>query len=115
MRPAPTPRPRGSGAVRGLSRLPSAVRFRGRVGRKEIRPRRRPKSSNHRRRTGGVGESANTAIWCPAMDTFEIDTPHGPARAHVDAAPKPAGTLILGHGAGGGVEAVDIQAAAAVA
>ena len=49
------------------------------------------------------------------MDELEIETPHGPARAHVDAATKPAGTLILGHGAGGGVEAVDIQAAADVA
>jgi predicted alpha/beta-hydrolase family hydrolase len=46
------------------------------------------------------------------MDEFEIETPHGPARAHVDAAAKPAGTLVLGHGAGGGVGAVDIKAAA---
>ena len=49
------------------------------------------------------------------MDAFEIETPHGPARAHVDVAAKPAGTLVLGHGAGGGVEAVDIAAAAEVA
>ena len=49
------------------------------------------------------------------MDAIEIETPHGPARAHIDAAAKPAGTLVLGHGAGGGVEAVDIQAAAEVA
>ena len=49
------------------------------------------------------------------MDALEIETPHGPARAHVDAAATPAGTLVLGHGAGGGVEAVDIQAAAGVA
>ena len=49
------------------------------------------------------------------MDAIEIETPHGPARAHLDVAAKPAGTLVLGHGAGGGVEAVDIQAAAEVA
>ncbi len=49
------------------------------------------------------------------MDPIEIDTPHGPARAHVLAAAKPRGTLALGHGAGGGVEAVDIVAAAGVA
>ena len=49
------------------------------------------------------------------MDEFEIETPHGPARANVDAAAKPAGALVLGHGAGGGTEAVDIQAAAEVA
>jgi len=49
------------------------------------------------------------------MEAIEIDTPHGPARAHLDEAATPAGTLVLGHGAGGGVEAVDIQAAAEVA
>jgi uncharacterized protein len=49
------------------------------------------------------------------METFDIETPHGAARAHVEAAAKPAGTMVLGHGAGGGVEAVDIQAAAEVA
>src|SRR5688572_1601280 len=49
------------------------------------------------------------------MDEIEIETPHGPARAHVEVASDPAGTLVLGHGAGGGVGAVDIQAAADVA
>ncbi len=49
------------------------------------------------------------------MDEIEIETPHGPARAHVEPAAKPAGTLVLGHGAGGGVEATDIQAAAQAA
>ena len=49
------------------------------------------------------------------VDAFEIETPHGPARANVDAAANPAGTLVIGHGAGGGTEAVDIQAAAEVA
>src|SRR5215208_4604505 len=49
------------------------------------------------------------------MDVIEIETPHGPARAQVEAADDPAGTVALGHGAGGGVEAVDIQAAARVA
>jgi predicted alpha/beta-hydrolase family hydrolase len=45
------------------------------------------------------------------MEAIEIDTPHGRARAHLDEAAKPAGTLVLGHGAGGGVEAADIAAA----
>ena len=49
------------------------------------------------------------------MEAIEIETPHGPARAHVTATAQPRGTLALGHGAGGGVEAVDIAAAAAVA
>jgi predicted alpha/beta-hydrolase family hydrolase len=49
------------------------------------------------------------------MSIVEIETPHGPARAHVrpnDAAP---GALILGHGAGGGVAARDLAAAARAA
>ena len=37
----------------------------------------------------------------------EIDTPHGLARAHVDG-DGGAGTLVLGHGAGGGVESADL-------
>ena len=49
------------------------------------------------------------------MDAIEIETPHGPARAHVEVAAQPAGTLVLGHGAGGGVKAVDIQTAGRVA
>jgi predicted alpha/beta-hydrolase family hydrolase len=46
------------------------------------------------------------------MDEIGIETPHGPARAQVERAADPAGTLVLGHGAGGGIGAVDIQAAA---
>jgi predicted alpha/beta-hydrolase family hydrolase len=39
--------------------------------------------------------------------TLQIDTPHGPARAHVtDGGTR--GTLVLGHGAGGGVESADL-------
>jgi predicted alpha/beta-hydrolase family hydrolase len=41
----------------------------------------------------------------------EIDTPHGPARAHLHVADEPAGALVLGHGAGGGVTARDLVAA----
>jgi predicted alpha/beta-hydrolase family hydrolase len=49
------------------------------------------------------------------MTTIEIDTPHGPAAAHVQPAAEPIGALVLGHGAGGGVNAPDLVAAAAVA
>ena len=45
------------------------------------------------------------------VEVVEIDTPHGPARAHVHAAKDPRGALVLGHGAGGGVEAPDLVAA----
>ena len=44
-----------------------------------------------------------------------IETPHGPARAHVTTVDNAVGALVLGHGAGGGVEAPDIVTAADVA
>jgi predicted alpha/beta-hydrolase family hydrolase len=47
--------------------------------------------------------------------TLEIETPHGPAQAFVDAAPGATAALVMGHGAGGGVESKDIQTAADVA
>ncbi len=50
------------------------------------------------------------------MTTHEIDTPHGPAVAHVQPAEHaPLGALVLGHGAGGGVGAPDLVAASGVA
>ena len=41
----------------------------------------------------------------------ELSTPVGRARVHVDVAGSPRGRLVLGHGAGGGVEAPDLLAA----
>lgn len=41
----------------------------------------------------------------------QIDTPHGPARAHLHHAAKPSAALVLGHGAGGGLAAPDLTAA----
>ena len=41
---------------------------------------------------------------------MELDTPHGPARAHLHPAREPIGGLVLGHGAGGGVTAPDLVA-----
>ncbi|HEY3727132.1 MAG TPA: alpha/beta family hydrolase [Solirubrobacteraceae bacterium] len=49
------------------------------------------------------------------MDEIEIKTSQGPARAHLDPAPRARGALVLGHGAGGGVAAGDLRAAAAAA
>jgi uncharacterized protein len=43
------------------------------------------------------------------------DTPHGEARIHLHPAAEPRGALVLGHGAGGGVEAPDLVAATAAA
>jgi uncharacterized protein len=42
---------------------------------------------------------------------LEIETPHGPAKAHLHTAAEPRAALVLGHGAGGGVEAPDLVAA----
>jgi predicted alpha/beta-hydrolase family hydrolase len=46
---------------------------------------------------------------------IEIDTPQGRARAHLHEAEEPIGALVLGHGAGGGVDAPDLVAATAAA
>jgi len=42
---------------------------------------------------------------------LELDTPHGPARAHLHPVDSPAALLVLGHGAGGGVESPDLVGA----
>jgi predicted alpha/beta-hydrolase family hydrolase len=44
-----------------------------------------------------------------------LDTPHGPARVHLLPAEGTRGALMLGHGAGGGVAAPDLTAAAEAA
>jgi predicted alpha/beta-hydrolase family hydrolase len=41
-----------------------------------------------------------------------LPTPHGDARLHADRARRPIATLLLGHGAGGGVDAPDLVALA---
>jgi hypothetical protein len=46
---------------------------------------------------------------------IRIDTPHGPAQAHVHLADTPRAALVLGHGAGGGVGARDLVAVTEVA
>jgi predicted alpha/beta-hydrolase family hydrolase len=43
--------------------------------------------------------------------TVEIETPRGAARAHLHPADDPSAALVMGHGAGGGVEAPDLLAA----
>ena len=49
------------------------------------------------------------------MKTIEIDTPFGTANAHLNQAAEPPAALVLGHGAGGGVQAKDLVAVAHVA
>ena len=43
---------------------------------------------------------------------IEVATSHGPARAHLQRVSEPRAALVLGHGAGGGVESRDLVAAA---
>ena len=46
------------------------------------------------------------------MSALEVDTPHGPARVALHCTPEGRAGLLLGHGAGGGVSAPDLVAAA---
>jgi uncharacterized protein len=45
----------------------------------------------------------------------EVETPHGPARVHVQDVPGAGSLVMLGHGAGGGVGAPDLMIATRVA
>jgi uncharacterized protein len=45
----------------------------------------------------------------------EVDTPHGPANAHLHPADEPRAALVLGHGAAGGVASRDLVAVTEVA
>jgi uncharacterized protein len=49
------------------------------------------------------------------VTVLEIDTPHGPARAHLRPAENAVAALVLGHGAAGGVTAPDLVTVADVA
>ena len=66
-----------------------------------------------------LGSRRKRPVGAPAaerLSTREIDTPHGPARVHVEGVNDPAATLALGHGAGGGgVGARDLVAVAELA
>jgi uncharacterized protein len=50
-----------------------------------------------------------------AVTLIEVETPHGPARAHLHPADRPRAALALGHGAQGGVAARDLVAVTGVA
>ena len=51
----------------------------------------------------------------PAATVLAVETPGGPAGVHLHAVDRPRAALILGHGAGGGVEAPDLVTARDVA
>ncbi|WP_431876350.1 alpha/beta hydrolase family protein [Amycolatopsis sacchari] len=44
------------------------------------------------------------------MTTIEVETPHGPARVEMHCAEEAQAVLLLGHGAGGGIDAKDLVA-----
>ena len=46
-----------------------------------------------------------------SVTVLTIPSPHGPANVHLHRLEDPRGALVLGHGAGGGVEAPDLVAA----
>jgi predicted alpha/beta-hydrolase family hydrolase len=48
------------------------------------------------------------------VKVVEVETPHGLAKAHLHPAPKPRAAMVLGHGAGGGVESRDLVTATEV-
>jgi uncharacterized protein len=49
------------------------------------------------------------------LESLLLDTPSGPARVHLRRSDGTAAALVLGHGAGGGIEAPDLTAAAGAA
>jgi uncharacterized protein len=51
-----------------------------------------------------------TAQEAGGAKVLDVETPQGPARAHLYTVRKPVGSLILGHGAAGGVSAPDLVA-----
>jgi uncharacterized protein len=51
----------------------------------------------------------------PVVKTIDVDTPHGLGKAQVHAAEKARAALVLGHGAGGGVESRDLVVTTKVA
>jgi predicted alpha/beta-hydrolase family hydrolase len=55
------------------------------------------------------------AVTITRVEKIDIETPYGPGKAHVHVAKSAQAALILGHGAGGGVEARDLVAATQVA
>ncbi len=46
---------------------------------------------------------------------LEVETPHGPARAHLLPVDSPVAVLVLGHGAGGGITSPDLTGVAEAA
>src|SRR6478672_7862666 len=63
-------------------------------------------------RSLGSETTSNRARNESMVRELSIETPHGPARAHLTLEADARAALLLGHGAGGGVQARDLVAAA---
>jgi predicted alpha/beta-hydrolase family hydrolase len=57
-----------------------------------------------------IQSSLPTPVSLTRVTTIEVDTPHGRAIAHLHPAGRPRAAIVLGHGAGGGVESRDLVA-----
>lgn len=68
-----------------------------------------PTSRAEARRRLSIGGAA--AWHHQSVELLEIETPRGVARVHLQPADEPRGALVLGHGAGGCVQAPDLVAA----
>src|SRR4051794_40160341 len=63
----------------------------------------------------GVGGMKCVRVSVMSGKALDLETPRGPARAHLDLVEGAAAAVVLGHGAGGGVEAADLLAASRAA
>ena len=99
-----TPPARGSNAAGdGARGRPARARTgrevpRARSGRRSTRP----DGARASREATPRGEGARAGAL--GVTTLEVETPHGPAGAHLHPADEPRAALVLGHGAGGGVD-----------
>src|ERR1700730_17870354 len=67
-------------------------------------------------RTAAISQTHRCrSITLRIVTAFNLDTPRGRARVHLQKAPEPRGALILGQGAGGGVAARDLVAGSGAA
>jgi uncharacterized protein len=66
-------------------------------------------------RRGGSGRSPRAVDGSEYGVVLKLDTPRGPALAHLEAVDSPRAALVLGHGAGGGIGSPDLVGAAGAA
>ncbi len=93
----------------GNSRRPQAASGAGGAGSSGGLPGEHPGQQRPQQRSRARRPSSRLVM----TDTLLVSTPHGDARLVRDRSRHPIATLLLGHGAGGGIEALDLAALAA--